>query len=350
MTPNEWRAAHPDLFFLDPSDLAILERWMKRSGVLARGETLLTAGKAGEGNMNCTVRVTTDRRSVIVKQARPWVEKYPQFAAPWDRALREMEFFTLVGSHAPVAVRMPRLLHADEVARVLVLEDLGCDGDYSDVYQCAVFSRVEVDTLSAWLGALHREFRAPSAHVGSANREMRRLNSQHMFFIPLQPENGLDLDAIAPGLADEARSLRHDSQFVAEINRLAAIYLADGPCLLHGDFFPGSLLRTSRGPFVIDPEFTFFGPAEFDVGVFVAHLLLSQQPAVVIERFLAGYVGPIEFDQPLMLRFAGMEVMRRLIGYAQLPFSTELASKSSMLTQARTLVVAPSMDSVCGSV
>jgi 5-methylthioribose kinase len=346
MTPDEWLTVHPDVFYLDPLDVVCLERWLERSGTLAEGESVRAAVKAGEGNMNCTLRVTTDRRSIIVKQARPWVEKYPQFAAPWDRALCEMEFFALVESHAPVAARMPRLLHADEAARVLVLEDLGRDGDYSDVYQGVAFTSAEVETLAEWLGGLHRAFRDAPDRRGLANREMRRLNSHHMFFIPLQSDNGLDLDAITPGLADEAQILRHDSRFVAEIHILAADYLADGPCLLHGDFFPGSLLRTPHGPFIIDPEFTFFGCAEFDAGVFLAHLLLSRQPAAVIDCFLAGYAGPTEFDERLMLRFAGLEVMRRLIGYAQLPIPASLQLKRRLLLQARNLVVAPSREIV----
>ena len=40
----------------------------------------MSAVRAGDGNMNCTVRVTTGTGTLIVKQSRPWVEKYPRFA------------------------------------------------------------------------------------------------------------------------------------------------------------------------------------------------------------------------------------------------------------------------------
>ena len=46
--------------------------------------------------MNCTLRVTTTRRSFILKQARPWVEKYPQIAAPVERARVEAAFYAAV--------------------------------------------------------------------------------------------------------------------------------------------------------------------------------------------------------------------------------------------------------------
>ena len=56
-------------------------------------ETIVSVDKAGEGNMNLTLRVTTDQRSVIVKQARPWVEKYPDIEASDERILAEIDFY-----------------------------------------------------------------------------------------------------------------------------------------------------------------------------------------------------------------------------------------------------------------
>src|SRR2546421_5684303 len=54
----------------------------------------LSAAPAGEGNMNYTLRIGTSERSFVMKQARPWVEKYPHIAAPWDRALMRSEEHT----------------------------------------------------------------------------------------------------------------------------------------------------------------------------------------------------------------------------------------------------------------
>ena len=56
----------------------------------------------------------------------------------------------------------------------------------------------------------------------------------------------------------------------------SAILDEEGPSLIHGDLFPGSLLQTGSGELrIIDPEFCFCGDPEFDIGVFYAHLLLS---------------------------------------------------------------------------
>ena len=53
-------------------------------------ESITSVVMAGDGNMNLVLRVTTDRQSVIVKQARPWVEKYRDIPAPAERILAEI--------------------------------------------------------------------------------------------------------------------------------------------------------------------------------------------------------------------------------------------------------------------
>jgi len=133
---------------------------------------------------------------------------------------------------------------------------------------------------------------------------------------------GLDLDAWEPGLSRAAEQLQHDEPLAARAGEIGRRYLADGPCLLHGDLFPGSFLRSDSGIFAIDPEFAYCGDAEFDIGVWLAHLALADQGGEASERFLAPYreaAGGETLDPKLLADYAGCEVIRRLIGIAQLP-------------------------------
>ena len=57
---------------------------------------MLWAEKIGDGNLNLTVRLHMERRSGILKQARPWVEKYPHIAAPVGRSAVEAAFYKTV--------------------------------------------------------------------------------------------------------------------------------------------------------------------------------------------------------------------------------------------------------------
>lgn len=358
MQPEPWRREHPEVFFLDPDDRDGLAAYLARQSILAPGERLVSAARAGEGNMNCVVRAHLERpaegpgqsseapgkenaRTLIVKQSRPWVEKYPQFPAPWDRARREAEFYALAASRPLVAGLMPRLWHTDPTNRVLILEDLGPGSDYTFVYQSGAFSADDLDRLGEWLTELHAGFRNRTEPPRLANREMRELNHRHLFFIPLESGNGLDLDRLQPGLESVAARLRADRDYVRNVHRLSEVYLADGPCLLHGDVFPGSLLKTELGLRVIDPEFGFFGAPEFDVAVFVAHLRLARQPPEITRRFLDRYRAGEAFDHFLMCRLAGVEIMRRVIGYAQLPLAGGLPHRERMLALSRDLVLTP---------
>ena len=348
MDPEAWRAKNPGVFFLDPEDPELLAAYLTAKGVLDKTETLLAASKAGEGNMNCTLRAQTNRRSFIIKQSRPWVEKYPQFEAPWDRALREIEFYQLASGRPKLAAMMPQLFFADAEARLIVLEDLGQHADYTDLFGEETIQADEVEKLAGFLSELHAGFLDTEGRLGLANKAMRELNGAHIFDIPLQAENGLDLDSITLGLAECAERLKGNPAYVQTVGDLANVYHADGACLLHGDYFPGSFLRTARGPCVIDPEFGYFGRPEFDPAVFVAHMCLARQPRERVAQFVAGYAPPPDYDEAVMLQLAGVEIMRRLVGYAQLPLTIGIEEKRDLLDLSRELVLNPRSALVTG--
>lgn len=296
-----------------------MSSYLRELGWLGVSEQLFGAKRAGEGNMNCTLRVETNQRSFILKQARPWVTKYPHIPAPWDRAIVEGRFYELAGTLPYLAEHMPKLIAVDETARLLCLEDLGDAQDFTSIYATGKISGEEIETLLEFLSMLHYGFRGSMNRAAFANMEMRRLNHEYIFAQPLRADNEFEEDYKAAVLA------------------LGDVYLSEGECLLHGDFFPGSWLRTASGVKVIDPEFCFFGPPEFDLGVMLAHFLLSKNNRVTPEKVLGLYGGPV--DEGLVVRFAGVEIMRRLIGIAQLPLHLNPSGKRRLLEQSREMVL-----------
>lgn len=340
---DRFRADHPGVFVLAAEEPAALQAYLVARSWIAPDERISEVCKAGEGNMNYTLRVRTEGRTVIVKQARPWVEKYDFIPAPWDRAKVEAAFYGAVAGAPEIARWLPRLLGADEDSRILALEDLGAGGDLTGVYAGEEISAEDVAALCAFLAALHA-FRPPAAsEVLLRNGAMRALNHAHIFDIPLQAANGLDLDTITPGLAAVGQALKDDAAFVARVHELGRRYLSNpvGGALLHGDYFFGSFLRTAEGVRIIDPEFCFLGDPEFDWSVLYAHCLLAGQPdsvsAEIERRALASRVG---FDATLFRAFAGTEIMRRLLGYAQLaPLRIDLVAKQRLLDRSRELVL-----------
>jgi 5-methylthioribose kinase len=282
--------------------------------------------------MNLTLRLVTAERSLILNQARPWVEKYPAIEAPASRALVEAAFYRAVASRPAIRAAMPALLGQDPESGVIVLEDLGDARDFTALYRGERLSESDLEALVSYLVELHRPF--PDGDRIFENRGMRALNHEHIFRLPLA--NGLDLDRITPGLEAAARELKADAGYVARVRELGELYLEDGASLVHGDFFPGSWLRTGRGIRVIDPEFCFLGSAAFDLGVLRAHLHLSRQPELA-ELALSLYGAGPDFSA-MASGFAGAEIMRRLLGVAQLPLEAGLEEKRELLALSRALI------------
>jgi 5-methylthioribose kinase len=293
--------------------------------------------------MNCVLRVVTSRRTFILKQARPWVEKYPSVAAPWDRALVEARFYQEVEPRHTVAKYLPKLLGFHPEERLLMLEDLAEAQDFTFLYSDGGQrpEEAELNRLIDFLTALHNSFRDPELAGAFSNIEMRVLNHEHIFAAPLRKDNGLDLDAITPGLAVPALRLQHDPGYCSEVSFLGERYMdtSRGVCLIHGDYFPGSWLRARQSVCVIDPEFCFYGPPEWDLGVMAAHLYFARQSQSSIDGLFSRYAELASLDRGLALQFAGVEIMRRLIGVAQLPVQFGLERKTELLQLSQALVL-----------
>ena len=84
----------------------------------------------------------------------------------------------------------------------------------------------------------------------------------------------------APQLDDDAAALRSDGELKGAICALKSKFACDGAALLHGDLHTGSIMCTESTTFVIDHEFAFYGPMGFDVGAFLANLLLARVSSV----------------------------------------------------------------------
>jgi len=326
----------------DPQSLTQLARRLNWMSATTQVDSLSVAG---EGNMNVVLRGhLSDGCSLIFKQSLPFVAKYPQIAAPQERLNFEARFYDVIAANSRLAAATPHIVGYDSGARVMCMADLGEASDFLHVYhKNANLKELEtsVTTLLAWLSELHA-LELPSG-LGSdfSNAAMRQLNHEHIFDIPIQPDNGLELEAPQAEFADE---LRAATSVTDRIHQLGEIYLGNAAtestsCLLHGDFYPGSWIRDSAGQLtVIDPEFCFWGAPEFDVGVLQAHLTFAGMDSDTITRLLTDYRRPVGFAQTLADEFAAVELIRRLLGVAQLPLDASTNNKLSWLNQARTVL------------
>ena len=335
------KAAHPTFPWLAAGDVAAVQQLLHHLNWIDADERVTSADRAGEGNMNLTLRIITNRKRFILKQARPWVEKYDQIAAPWDRICYEHRFYKCVQDWPTTSRMTPAVIGFDADARVLTMTEIAGARDLTGLYAGESISNEAVEALANFASSLHQQSHGQPA-ADFANRDMRTLNCEHIFRFPLRPNNGLDLDTFEPGLSDAAADLMRDDAYLKKITAAEQRYLADGDCLLHGDYFPGSWLIGDAGLFVIDPEFCFYGDREFDVAVAVAHFALANQAGAGM-RLINAY-GRTALSLPLVAAYAGAEIMRRLIGVAQLPIAPTTDWRRDMLSLSRRVMMDESID------
>jgi len=276
---------------------------------------------------------------MVVKQARPALERFPQYRASTERIVFEARYYETVAGHDTEAI-CPRVIFFDADARLLVLEDLGEAERLDDALARGEAVGAAVAALAAFLGRVHAatsskatiDDKALAARF--ANDEMRRLHGDHIFRLPFAESSAEDF-GLTPAVAERARVLQGDRALVAAADAAYARYLEPRGALVHGDVQAGNVLLAARGPVLLDAEIAHVGDPAFDVGTLLAHLLL---PAVaegaVARRTLAAdaadaaatawsaYVeahGAPHPDFRDCARYAGLELMRRTIGAARVP-------------------------------
>lgn len=321
---SRYLASNPDGFYLEP-DIALLEKYFLSRGWLDPGDGIKKVEKPGPGNMNAVFRIIPHQAlSFVVKQARAWVEKYPTLDAPIERIYVENSYYQYLSRFDVLSEFSPKVLAFEAQDSLLAMEDLGESSDYSFIYQKDhYFGNKDLKTAISYLNKLKS---IPMPEYYPSNLALRRLNHQHIFKLPFT-NNNFELDSSQPGLGKLSEKCKLDNKLVEQIDELGKIYLDKGRFLVHGDFYPGSLLKCSSGLKVIDPEFSFVGPEEWDIGVFVAHLFLSGSPISLIESALAEFQKSDRFSGNTFAGFVGTEILRRLIGLAQLPLELTLDQK-----------------------
>ncbi|NVJ87302.1 MAG: phosphotransferase [Algoriphagus sp.] len=297
-------------------------------------EIISEFSEVNDSNMNKVLRIHTNQRSVIAKQSRTFVRKFPQIPAPIERIQTEKRFYEEIQKDSELAGFSPRILAWYPESYLLITEDLGELGDFSGIYsQDKKIQQNQIDQLIQYLDQLHRL----QPQDFPENLAMRTLNHEHIFKFPFEEENGFDLNTIQEGLQELSLDFKRDEKLKEVITKLGSRYLAEGKVLLHGDFYPGSWMDARKSVKIIDPEFSFLGDAEFDLGVFLAHADFGNQGKEVESALKSNYNN--SFDWDLTQAYRGVEIMRRLIGIAQLPLNLTLSQKQSLLSQAKNYIL-----------
>ncbi|MXX76688.1 MAG: phosphotransferase [Holophagales bacterium] len=360
----EFEAEHPEVHVLSADQAGRVDLVMGAVGWLGDEEQVTTCASLG-GESSTVMRVELQElrggwRTAILKQSLPWLRRDESVAMPAGRWHGERAFYAEVARVPEAAAHMPRLMAANEARSLLLLEDFRGASNLASLYRGVSLGDRAAQALGAFLRALHRGTRGME-EPDPANSGMKALNHRMLFEAPflaaMAGDDGFGpdgpapgdaaLDATEPGLGEAAAALRSDRVFTDAVSELGSRFLGAGACLVHGAFHPANwLLVQDGGVRVVDPQYGGWGDSEFDIGTGLAHLLLARQPEEVAAAFLSAAVGPEDaeevesgVDRPLVARYAGVEIVRRLIGGSQLLLEAEAGFRCGLLETARKAVL-----------
>lgn len=322
--------------------------------------------EVSDGNMNRVFLASSadGTRSLAVKQALPWVRVAgPSWPMSPDRADAEARAYEQIAKVAPD--KIPAILGYDPENHALVMEDMS-DLEVlrtllNEGASYGPHTSARAGELVAQLSFATSDFGMPSAErkaliAASVSPELCKITEDVVLSEPyIEHEHNHwheDVD-------DLAAAFRADSVLRTEVADLRHLFMTGAQALLHGDLHTGSIMVGEReGAHVVrvfDPEFSFVGPIGYDLGLYWANALVSEERARALgtlsdhgdqlrlsweafetefrrlwptrvdtffdDAYLDRFLGRLWADS---LGYAGTEIIRRIIGFAHLTDLTTL--------------------------
>jgi 5-methylthioribose kinase len=237
--------------------------------------------EVGDGNLNLVFIVRGPKRSLVVKQALPYVRLVgDSWPLPLDRSYFESQ--ALLTEYALAPGLVPEVLLVDNEQAVFVMEHLTphiimrkglIDGVKYPKFAAALaefMAQTLFKTSDLYLPA-HEKKRQMA--IFCANTELCKITEDLVFTDPYR-EAKLN-HWTSPQLDDIAREFRADAPLKVAAQAMKLKFLSHAEALVHGDLHSGSIMATQDDVRMIDPEFAYFGPMGFDVGALIANLILA---------------------------------------------------------------------------
>ena len=330
-------------------DFATLPDYLRQRRAEIRmfeSETDLRIEEIGDGNLNTVYRVSDaarPERSVVLKHAPPYIKILgPEYPLSIERLTYESRALDIYNQFARGTV--PELYYFDAETAVIAMEDLR---DAQVLRADLIAGRVDTgiaEQVGRFMGIVHSRTYVENLDSTTvqhyrqqfANTTMQSITADYVFTFPYTEH---ETNFWTPGLEPDVQRLKADTDFLQQVAYLKQIFLTAQQAVTHGDLHTGSVLVQNNTAKVIDAEFAFYGPVGFDLGLYWANYLLSYfshqdtldvQSALKTAIVKTWHTYTLEFrtvdatlkEQTLQqifheaVGFAGLEMLRRLIGAA----------------------------------
>ncbi|MER8554037.1 MULTISPECIES: S-methyl-5-thioribose kinase [unclassified Mesorhizobium] len=237
--------------------------------------------EVGDGNLNLVFIVEGAEGAAVVKQALPYVRLVgDSWPLPLKRSFFEYHALTRQQARAPDSV--PDIYYFDEGQALIIMEYLSPH----IILRRALIEGRQLPNIAKDIGLFMARtlFRGSDLSMATKDRkadlalfadnvELCDITENLVFSDPY-------FDAkmnrhTSPQLDGIVAELRADRDLKVEAQRMKHLFAANAETLLHGDLHSGSIMVTDTETRMIDPEFAFYGPIAFDVGMLLANFWMA---------------------------------------------------------------------------
>ncbi len=235
----------------------------------------------GDGNVNLIFKVLGPKGQVLLKQAVPYLRCVGE---SWPLSLKRNYFeYKTLGFHADVASEyLPEVYAFNETSSSMVMEFLGSH----IILRKGMMSGIKYKNFSKHISdymARTLFFTSDLALSAGKKKDMMKLYCENVDLCKITEDliftdpyyKAKENKWTSPELDSLVAEIQNDTKLKVAAIEMKAKFLTSAEALIHGDLHSGSIMVNESETKVIDPEFAFYGPMAFDPGLLIGNFLLS---------------------------------------------------------------------------
>ncbi len=249
--------------------------------------------EVGDGNLNYVYIVTNEtnrEETVILKQAVPFLRVVGE-SWPLDIERMEFEVMALRQQYEYCPELVPEIYYADKEMSLVIMQNLNRHAIMRGEMNLGKKFPKMPDHISTFLAEMvfkssdwgmagktkkwpHHDSAAKKDMVAKfINKDLCNLTENFIFSYPLYKS---DTNTYTPGLTEEdLKDIQENNELKVKAALIRYKFMNNAEVLLHGDLHTGSIMANEEETYVIDPEFAFYGPAGFDIGLLLGNMFLA---------------------------------------------------------------------------
>lgn len=239
--------------------------------------------EVGDGNLNFVYIVTNNRNrdeTVVLKQAVPFLRIAGE-GWPLSRERMKNEVMALKFHESLCPDNVPKIYYSSDEMSVVIMENLKNHQIIrGEIIKGKVFPNL-AEHVSSFVATtlfhssdLYLEHDQKKRDVAKTiNIDLCKITEDFVFTHPYEDN---ETNEYNPGLSSDAIALiQRDPKLRSAVGEMKYAFMTKAEALLHGDLHIGSIMANEKETFIIDPEFSFYGPMGFDLGAMISNLFLA---------------------------------------------------------------------------